>query len=132
MNKIIRNGFYGLAGMLLLAACGQAHITPAHESARALATSSSVRQVENTGEQMLAKAGVPVHGTAMQQLSFAKSMLAKPDRQALAKKLAIPEGNRSAFEAGLLAAAEHDHVATRAGRDRFLLTDLPLLIREYQ
>ena len=54
-------------------------------------------------------------------------MLVKANREALAKKLAIPAQNKMTFEANALTAAKADDVFTHAGRVKFFDADLPNL-----
>lgn len=82
-------------------------------------------------EKMLVNAGVPVHGSTVQQVQFIQSLKDKGNRQALAVKLGIPKSNRQAFYAAVLGDLERDHVATHAGRVQFL-TDLENQVAQYQ
>lgn len=125
-NKHIAVALSALA-VVALAACGghQSH------SVHVLATSSAVRADAQTGIAILAKDGVPVHGSAAQQIAFGRTLMTKSGRKALAVKLAIPKANRPAFEAAVLNAAEHDHLRTEAGWQQFI-SDLAADVTRYQ
>ena len=124
----MRKAFYGLGAALLVGAvaCGPAH---SHLTPQAKATVSALASVPGAdAQQILIRAGVPINGTSGQQIAFAKAMMHRVNRDALAQKLQIPQQNRSAFEAALLTAAKADHVLTsHAGRVKWLTMDLPNL-----
>lgn len=120
---------------VLLAGCGKSHtsgqVVPPSLHASALASIPGFTNGKADGEKMLVKAGVPVHGTTMQQVQFIQSLKDKSNRQALAVKLGIPKSNRQAFYAAVLGDLEKDHVTTHAGRVQFI-TDLENQVVQYQ
>ena len=97
-------------------------------SPQAKASVSALASVPGAdARQILITAGVPINGNSAKQIAFGKAMLVKANREALAKKLAIPAQNKMTFEANALTAAKADDVFTHAGCVKFFDTDLPNL-----
>lgn len=118
-----------LAGTALVAACSS-HTSSASHTVHPLASVPGYDK--QAALKILADDGVPVHGTLSQQVTWAKQLLTKNGRQAVAKQLAIPQANRVPFENEAEADAKKDHVLTsHAGRVTFLETDLPGLLVKY-
>jgi len=126
----LRNLTLAVAGAALIAGCS--HHSGSLASGHPLA---SVPGYDKTAAiAILTRDGVPVHGTAQQQLAFGKKALTKDGRTQIAQQLAIPPANRKPFEAELLADAEHDHLLshTKAGLKTLLEVQLPQLVEKYQ
>jgi hypothetical protein len=119
---------------LALTACGS-HSSHSFQSpvshASSLAAVPGFTNGTADGEKALVKAGVPVHGSSMQQLTWLQSMKTKANREALAKSLEIPPQNRKAFEAKVLDAVKQDGFTTHADRVK-LITDIENLVVQYQ
>lgn len=127
----VRSITLALAGAALIAGCSSAaHHTGSTASGHSLASVPGYdKQAALT---VLVNDGVPVHGTLTQQAAWAKQLLSKSGRQAVAAQLAIPAANRTAFENEAGADAKKDHVLTsHQGRVTFLETDLPGLLVKY-
>lgn len=129
--NVLRALGLAVAGTALVAACSS------HSShTGALASGHPLASVPGYDKQaaltVLVNDGVPVHGTLTQQAAWAKQLLSKSGRAAVAKQLAIPAANRPAFENEAEADAKKDHVLTsHQGRITFLETDLPGLLVKY-
>lgn len=131
MKNALRALGLAVAGTALVAGCSShGHPLSAVTSAHPLASVPGYdKQAALT---ILVNDGVPVHGTLSQQVAWAKQLLTKDGRKAVAKQLAIPPANRPAFENEAEADAKKDHVLTsHQGRVTFLETDLPGLLVKY-
>lgn len=122
-----------IATPLLVGAAACHSSNGALSAPQAKASVSALASVPGADAQaILIRAGVPVNGSPAQQIAFGKAMLTKSGRDNLVKKLEIPPANKDAFEAAVLGAAEHSHLATHTGRVTFFDTTLPNLVNQYQ
>ena len=124
-----------VASTAVLAGCAAGHHQPA-ATPTATPHANPLASVPGYDKQaaltVLRRDGVPVDGPLSAQIAYGKKLLTKDGRKAVAKQLAIPQGNRTAFENEAFKDAKADHVVTsHAGRVKFFQTDLPGLLVKY-
>lgn len=123
--NILRTASISLAGIAIAvgaAACNSPHNSAAtsdhHITASQSATAKDLTKCLPTG--------------GVQQIELIKSLSSQSGRDALISKCGIPAKNKTAFEAGVLTAAESGHLNTSSGRSVFFNDTVPQLIEKYQ
>lgn len=109
-----------LIALLALAACGSTHYHP----------SAAQKEQGRADVKALAAKCIPSSGLA--QLSLLHSLESRSGRQGLEARCGIPPARKAAFEAQVLSAAEHGHLASHAGRVTFFEITLPKIVEANQ